>query len=56
MSDKAAFVSGALFCVHSESTQKKEIPVHKMYITNNTDEKELVECWTLLLPYNYKLW
>ncbi len=24
--------------------------------TNNTDEKERVECWTLSLPYNYKLW
>ncbi len=28
---------------------------NKRKITNNTDEKERVECWTLSLPYNYKL-
>ncbi len=34
---------------------KKGIPVTKFKITNDTDEKEQVECWTLSLPYNYKL-
>ncbi len=28
----------------------------QFFIKNNTDEKERVECWTLSLPYNYKLW
>ncbi len=28
----------------SEGAPKKVIPVHKIHITNNTDEKERVEC------------
>ncbi len=35
---------------------EKRNSCHKILITNNTDEKERVECWTLSLPYNYKLW
>ncbi len=35
---------------------KKGIPVYKICITNNTDGKGRVECWTLSLPYHYKQW